>query len=317
MKILVISAIGLIGTVAAGCFGLMPFVGSTIPADSTMHRVVAQKPVIPMVESDSLSGRASTPAPGDLTQAEDAPEVPVKSTIESNLRYKVELLERGKEFLQGIAHYTAKLQKQEMVGGELLDEQTMAIKCRHNPFSVYLVWLSGDAGREVIYVDGTNNGKMIVHDGGWKSRIPAFSLPPDGTLAMHDTRYPVTTAGLLGVTRVMLGIHHEDLRLSNVASCELDEHQQFDGRPCYQFTMKYTSATDSPTYRKSITLIDCEWSVPLHTRHFEWSPSTTDLPEEELDEATLLESYSFTDIKLECNLTDHDFDRTNPEYRFR
>lgn len=332
MKVIGLSAIGLIGGIAVGIFGLMPFVGSKIPTDSTMNRVVAQRPVIP-VEPESTSEHGLIPA-GDAAvvdgveagrtpdrQGTDVPRSEGSArggaTVESNLRFKVELLDRGMESFQSVTDYTAKMQKRELVHGELLDAQTMALKIRHKPFSVYLVWLEGDVGREVIYVDGANNGKMIAHDGGWKARIPAFSLTPDGTLAMHDARYPVTSAGLLGLIKVMVGIHREDLTLSNVAVCELDEHQKFDGRPCYQFTTKYKSATESPIYRKSVTLIDHEWNVPLHSRHYEWPREGTEMPDEELDDATLLESYSFTDVKLRCDLSDHDFDRTNPEYRFR
>ena len=79
---------------------------------------------------------------------------------------------------------------------------------------------------------------------------------------------------------------------------------------------KYKSAKDSPVYRKSITLIDHEWNLTVKTQHFEWCASEAKMSKTELDRESLIESYSFTDIKLKCNLTDYDFDRTNKEYHF-
>ena len=193
----------------------------------------------------------------------------------------------------------------------------MSIKCRHQPFSVYLLWLTGDTGREVLYVDGGHDGKMIAHDGGWKARLPAFTMATDGYLAMRDARYPVTVAGLEGLIDMMRAVHLEDLARSNFDSCDLEPQGEFAGRPCFVFTTKYKSAVDSPTYRKSVTCIDHEWNVPLHSRHFEWRTSGPVLPEAQLDEATLVESYSFTELAFCRTLSDRDFDRANPEYHFR
>ena len=133
---------------------------------------------------------------------------------------------------------------------------------------------------------------------------------------MKDARCPVTTAGLLGLTDAMIAIHQHDLNRSDFESCEIDANRQFDGRRCAMFTTKYKSAKDSPVYRKSITLIDHEWNLPVNTRHFEWCAKEKTMSDAELDRETLIESYSFADIKLKCNLTDYDFDRTNKQYHF-
>ena len=227
------------------------------------------------------------------------------------------MLRRGKDFLQSLDCYTARFQKQERVSGELLDEQTMAMKCRHAPFSIFLVWHTGDVGREVLYVDGQNDNKLIAHDGGWKARLPAFSLAPDSTLAMRDARHPVTAAGLLKLIETMLEVHETDLRHRNYSTCDVVADQFFDGHRCLAFTTTYKSANDSPVYRKSMTLLDTETGLPVHTQHFGWPGAGTSIGAEQLDEATLVESYSYTDLRFECQLTDHDFDQRNQEYHFR
>ena len=316
MKFSVMSAIGFVGGIVFGILSLTQSGKLVLPQDSKRPGTNGAERQIQAFNPAAMSGDQLPPARPNVAEVVAGSGLATAPEMESNLRYKVQLLERGKKTLQGVTDYTATLQKQELIRGTLLAEQVLSIKCRNNPFSVYLLWLSGDEGREVIFVDGLNNGNLIAHDGGWKSRIPAISLHPEGSLAMRDTRYPVTEAGLLGLITVMIGIHQDDLSKSNFLSCEIDKHHQFDGRPCYLFTTKYKSAMESPIYRKSITLIDREWSVPVKSRQFEWPRNGAVFADGELDGGTLLESYAFTDVKLRCNLKDLDFDRTNQEYHF-
>jgi hypothetical protein len=238
-------------------------------------------------------------------------------TAEETLRHKLDLLGRGRAFLETLPGYTARFTRQEVVGGELLDEQSIFLKCRHQPFSVYLLWETGDVGQEVLYIDGANHGKLLAHDGGWKARLPALSLAPQGMLAMHDSRYPVTSAGLLGLIEIMTRTHDHDLADNTVATCELNPGCEFDGRECVEFTTHYKNSAVSPVYRKSVTLIDREWNIPLDTRHYEWPSDPKTLTDPGLDEATLIEAYRFSELDLGFQPQDLDFDRTNPEYRFR
>jgi len=311
MKIVGVSVLGLLGCFSLAFFGLLSNSSQTIWCLLQGRSVVSRKPVLPDIEPTVASIPCSSLPEEhiDRTETESPPSL--------KLQRKLDHLESGRNTLMAVDGYTGTFQKQEVVNGVLLDEQTIAIKCRHRPFSVYLVWLTGDVGREVLYIEGQNNGNMIAHDGGWKSRIPALTLPVDCSLAMRDARYPVTTAGVVGLIDIMRGVHEQDLLKSNVEACEIDEHRQFDGRPCTMFTTRYRSRSDSPVYRKSVTLIDHEWQIPVHTRHFEWPVTSATCSEEQLDESTLIECYSFTELKLNCELTDDDFDRKNSEYRFR
>lgn len=233
------------------------------------------------------------------------------------LMQKVSRLKSGRDFLKQIPDYTACFTKQELVGGELLEEQDISMKIRHQPFSVYLNWRTGDRGREVIYVDGQNDGRMIVHAGGWKARLPALTIDPESSLAMGEARYPVTKAGVLGLVETMLNCHETDIAKSSVAACLRAEDQEFDGRPCETYVVEYKSAAVSPVYRKSITLIDAEWGIPVYIKNFGWPGAGEDIAGEELDEATLIEYYAFSEIEFRKDLANLDFDRGNEEYRFR
>ena len=309
MKFIAISALGFLGGLVFSFLGWHSNSALTSSPEDP-QTVTANKPVLP---SPSIPRDESATDQEKLENNETGAADPIKR----NLLRKIELLEKGRVFLHEVPDYTTTLTKREVVKGELLDPQKIVIKCRPQPFSVYLKWLEGDVGREVIYVDGSNEGKMIAHDGGWKARIPAFTLSVDCMLAMRDSRYPVTMAGLKGLTDMMLDIHRKDLAENTVASCDVDEAETIDGRPCYRFSTNYQSVSVSPTYRKSTTWIDKEWNVPLKSQHYEWPQSGVASGGQNLDDSTLIESYSFEKIEFRRGLTDRDFDRDNEEYGFR
>ena len=52
------------------------------------------------------------------------------------------------------------------------------LKVMHQPFSVYMSFLKPYAGREVVYVDGQNDGKLIVLEAGFKRMLGKINLDP-------------------------------------------------------------------------------------------------------------------------------------------
>ena len=80
---------------------------------------------------------------------------------------------KGLEFSEkSVRDYTATLVKRERVDGELQPYEYIYLKVRNPkpqvPFSVYMYFLkpAEAKGREVIYVDGRDENKMLVHEGG-------------------------------------------------------------------------------------------------------------------------------------------------------
>lgn len=304
---------GLAGFIAITAVGFLYLESPPIPAGANSVRLTKQKPSGVFL----TTGQALANVVEPVAVAAVAAELTPQQQTELALQRKGQQLELGRKFLESIPDYTAQFTKQELVHDELLEEQTIFLKCRHQPFSVYLNWLTGDAGREVLYVDGANNGEMIVHAGGWKARLPALSISPESSLAMKESRYPITNAGLLALIETMLRVQADDIAKNNVARCEQLKDQEFDGRMCSVFVVEYKDAQTSPTYRKSIALIDKEWNVPLYARNFGWPDGEAPQTASELDDATLIEYYTFTDLQFRQQLAEADFDRGNEEYRFR
>lgn len=236
------------------------------------------------------------------------------------MRRQLWLLEEGCQRLETVDDYTATFFKQERLGDDLTDGDVTKLKVRHNPFSVYMKWLEGQAGQELLYVDGANNGKMLIKQVGWKARLmPVLSLEPDCVLAMSRSRYPVTQAGLLPLVRKLIIDRRRDLDEKLDFQCQVFEDEVCHDRPCYRFVLEYASPEVSPTYRKSDLFIDKDYCLPIEITNFTW-------PEEdwgdawgcvEMDDATLIEYYSYRDLKLDAKLPELDFDRANREYGFQ
>ncbi len=311
---------GMAGFIALTALAILYLEAPPVPAGSGTIRINSVKSralVLHSASAPSSQVMASISEPAPVAANAAIPSSSAASQVTSALQRKVDMLKQGRKFLQATPDYTAVFSKQELVGDQLLELQDISLKCRHAPFSVYLRWLSGDVDRELLYVDGQNDGEMIVHGGGWKARLPALSISPDSSLAMQESRYPVTKAGILGTLDIMLEIHAEDVAKDRLARSEQLADEEFDGRQCAAFLLEYRDATLSPTYRKSITLIDKEWNVPLYTRNFGWPNVGETATGDELDEATLIEFYTFTEVEFRQQLATADFDRGNEEYLFK
>lgn len=231
-----------------------------------------------------------------------------------SLFVNVAMLEKAEAVLAGLPGYTATFSKQEVVADELTDEQVMQVKIRHEPFSVYMKWVTGHKGRQLLYVKGQNENRMLVKLGGWKKKLPALKLDPSGSMAMKESRYPITKAGLLELVRESLAIRRGDLARSEGIRCRLIENQEFDGRPCYGFVVEYSDPKVSKRYRKTEMLIDCQLGVPVVVRNFSWP--TTAASVADLDADTLVECYTYRNIKFQREVARGDFDRGNKAYRF-
>ena len=92
------------------------------------------------------------------------------------------LIHEAQQAYRNVQDYTCLLVKRERTNGRLPPENVMEMKVRTQPFSVYLRWLQPrtEAGQEVCYVAGRNNGKMRVHPKGMLGSVAGFiSLDPN------------------------------------------------------------------------------------------------------------------------------------------
>ena len=213
----------------------------------------------------------------------------------------------GLEALAGVKDYEALFVRKELVNGSLVNSQ-IQVKLRHEPFSVYLKFIEPNAGREVIYVSGKNDGKLLVHETGIASLVGTLSLDPAGSMAMNGNRYPVTMIGLRTMTETViekwLQVKDEKDIKVNVypnatigdLSCKVVESilaKPVEGIPLQTCRLYLEKATGYPVRVQSLGF-----------------------PAKAGDKQETVEDYFYSKLKTNVELTDKDFDAENPAYGF-
>ncbi len=295
-----------VATVAFLSINVDPTTAGTDPAGALeLLDADACPPAPPLPEMTTLSS-------GTQTLTHQSPDV---LTGRWAMLMQQMILEKGCQTFGQVSDYTATLHKQERLGSSLGEVQTVQVKLRHAPFSVYMKWLTFDKGRELIYVEGENDGNMLVQPGGWKGRLTGtLALEPTGRMAMSESRHPPSEAGLVRLAETLLSYNRKNLKSNRGWTCEMYDNQKVQGRDCYLFITVYDSSDVSEIYRKSIQYIDKELSLPIVVKNFTWDSAADPA---KIDESSLIESYTWTDIRVDQRLANSDFDETNSEYRFK
>lgn len=241
--------------------------------------------------------------------------------VKPPLERALDIARSGLENCQAnINDYTALLVKRERIGSTLGAHEFMYAKVRNRkvvngqltqPLSVYLNFLkpSSVKGREVIYVENQNDGKLIAHEGGFKGRfLPTVSIPPDGMLAMRGQRYPMTEIGVENLIVKLIERGERAVQFPDV-QCEFRKNARVKDRTCtvLQVTQP-TKRPDSEFYQAQI-FIDDAFNVPIRYIAYDWPARESAAPE-------VIEEYNYLNLKLNVGLTDADFDPNNPAYNF-
>lgn len=231
-------------------------------------------------------------------------------------------LERANEGLklieETIADYTAIIIKRERINGTLKEHEFISAKIRNRkmkdgkvvvPFAVYLKFLKPDdvAGREVIWVEGANENKIIAHETGLLG-FKRFYLPPDGFLAMMGQRYPITDIGIQNLIEQLLVRGKNDLKYDE---CEVKFYKgaKVDKYVCTLIEVLHPVQRDYFNFNRAHIYIDDTLGVPVRYAAWSW-------PTEPGGEMVLEEEYTYRNIKLNVGLTDADFDPDNEAYDF-
>jgi len=72
-------------------------------------------------------------------------------------------------------------------------------------------------------------------------------------------------------------------------------------------------------YRKSITYIDEEHSLPISLKNYAWSDDNGGSAEgaQQDPDQDLIEYYAYTDIQFDKRLAEEEFDHQNKQYAFK
>jgi hypothetical protein len=203
-----------------------------------------------------------------------------------------------------LADYTCQFEKQERIGNELAKTETMQMKFRAAPFSVYVKWSEDPSkGQEALYVAGKNDNQVLVHPSGILGvlfrKVP---LDPAGKLALKHSRRPITFAGMANMLRVIFP-QCEEAQKNGDLELTYEGIRKQDGRPTYVLKRVLPNKND---YQCSVLVIyiDKEYLACVRTDAYDW-------------EGGLISQYTYSNLVINPGLKDADFDPDSAEYGFR
>ncbi len=215
--------------------------------------------------------------------------------------------------------YTALFVKRCRVNGELPALQYANVKIRNrkiqngmitSPMAVYLDFLkpSSVKGREVIWVEGQNDGNLVVHDSGYRG-VVNLNLDPNGYIAMRGQRYPITE---IGIENLAVKLIETALRDRQYQECEVNyfKNAKIGNTECTMLEVIHPIKRAHFDFYRARVYFAEDLNMPIRYESYSW-PVTAD------GKPVLEEEYTYLNVKTNVGLTDQDFDIRNPNYRFR
>ncbi|QDU37822.1 hypothetical protein Mal4_21390 [Maioricimonas rarisocia] len=212
------------------------------------------------------------------------------------------------EALDAVDDYEATFIKRERVGNRMI-HQTMQMKVRHKPFSVYLKYVTEHPGREVLYVSGQNSNQLLVHEGeGLKSLVGTISLAPDGPIAMEENRYPITRIGMRRLIDMVIVAWEKEARYKET-DVRFYPNAKLGEIECRVIECVHPVQREHFPFHKCRLYIDRNTNLPVRIENYGW-------PTDGNAKAPLLEEYTYVNVRTNVGLSDADFNPENTAYAF-
>ncbi len=231
-------------------------------------------------------------------------------------------LERYHYVRENVRDFTCILVKRERLHGRLHDYEFLQTKVRSRqfvgqgelvPYSVFIKFL-GPAklrGRLVLYVAGENENQILVRNGGQRFDYVTVRLTPDSDAARRESRHPITEVGLENLSRRLIEQALEDIRndpQGGNTRVTFLKKSKVNNRFCTQIRVIHPDRGSGLTFHQANIFVDDELKVPIHLAAYDWPASAGGEP-------TLLEEYTYTELKLNVGLKAEDFATSLVEWR--
>jgi len=237
-------------------------------------------------------------APRRLQCQEDAPSDALRRVLAME---PMELLRACLAKTQTLDAFTQVATKRERIKGRLNPVETMFLKCRAEPLSIYMKWITKPyKGREVIYVKGKNGGKSIVHHYAGPFNIH-LKVDPFGARVQKRSRRPVTRAGVRNSTKALLDLCETALKRGHM-QLTVQGTEELDGRTVVVLQRLLEKHPDYGVH-KALIYIDPKQMLPVKCVGYDWDDR-------------LQWVYETKTLCTDVQLTDKDFDPKNPKYRY-
>lgn len=243
---------------------------------------------------------------------------PASAVAAHPLSAVIDYARKEQQYLRETVHdFTCRLVKRERIGGFLQDMHYIDMEVREEvvrdnrlvrPLSIYLHFLGprSVAGRRVVYVEGQNEGKMLVRNGGRHFDYVVVSVDPNGDNAREETLVPVTEIGfnrLLGQMIEVLERHRRADPTGANTKAERISGAKINQRPCTVIRVTHPHEQPELEFHVANVFVDNELHAPVRVDYSGW-------PSNPRAASPLIAEYTYTELKLNVNLPDATFSRS-------
>lgn len=231
------------------------------------------------------------------------------------LKPVIEYAKKEQAYLRStVRDFSCRLTKRERIHGILQDHNYIDMWVREEqrnergvsaPLSIYMQFLAPKnvAGRRVLYVDGHNNNKMLVRNGGKHFDYVVVEIDPHGETAMDESLVPVTQSGFNQILAQMIAVLERHVAID--PSGTNTEVQQIKGaklnqRACNVIRISHPTPQQGLEFHRVNVFVDDELHVPVRVDYMDW-------PRKPGGEAPLIAEYTYTNLKVNVGLPDSTF----------
>lgn len=234
-------------------------------------------------------------------------------TAEDSKHPLVVALQHAKSSLKTVEaakDYQAEFLKRDIVNGQVYAHTTF-MKFRVEPMSAYLKFKEPHEGREVIYVHGKNDGKLLAHETGIKSIVGTVALLPTSSQAMSESKHPITEIGIAKLVGGIIQHWEREIKFGeiDVKYYPKAKHTLFGKQEHLVIEATHPRPRKQFEYHRARLWIDRKTNLPVRVAY--WG-----FPRRAGAKPPLLEEYTYRNVELDVGLEDIDFDVSNPKYDF-
>ncbi len=219
----------------------------------------------------------------------------------------IDLAKASRDATRKANDYTATFIKRERFRRHVVD-QSMEIKFRQAPLSVYCKFVDPHAGREVIFVDGQNKGQLLVHEDGLRALAGTLSFPLNHPDVMRENHYPINQFGMVAMVDAVIAQWEQEMKFSETEVAYFPS-AKFGDIDCQMYQTTHPAPRSNFKFHKTCLYVEQKTKLPLRVEQF-------DFPLRDGQDPPLVEQYNYINVKCNVGLTDRDFDPRNKDYNF-